>query len=461
MTRPTFWRRWLRPSQPTPPRAGDDSVAGPPSDIRAVLTGDAVVDASSLQILLESIAEVTSTMDLGAVLGNIVDKSLHITQAERAILLLGGDADSLQVSVARDREGQDLGADLVYSRSIVRRVMTEAAPMRTIVQSDREALELGQSVFDLKLRAVMCAPLVARDRRVGVIYVDSRAARREFSPRDLTLFGALSAQLAIAIVNAQLYADSIAKVRLEQEVELVRRIQQHLLAPVPPESARPGIELGLRSVACEHATGDSYDFVPLPDGRLAVVLGDATGHGIGPALLAHAVQAALRSYLELMDDAAAMVGRVNNRLVHGVESGNFLSLFVAIVDPPRRSLTYVNAGHLPPLLVRPDGSIETLERTGMVLGVVEDAPYTVQGPLPFEPGSLLLVRTDGVDEMRNAAREVFGEERLRRLLVDRRTEPVESILAAIDSALAAFRGDIASEDDVSMVLLRLRPMGEA
>ncbi len=456
MTRLTFWRRWLRPTQDGAPAVADEHAGGPPSEIRAAFTGDALADANSLQVLLESIAEVTSTMDLGAVLGNIVDKSLKISQAERAILLLGSDADSLQVGVARDRDGQDLGTDLVYSRTIVRRVMSEAAPLRTIVQTDREALELGQSVFDLKLRAVMCAPLIARERRVGVIYVDSRAARREFSPRDLTLFGALSAQLAIAIVNAQLYADSIAKTRLEKEVELVRRIQHHLLAPVPEQAARPGIDLGLRSVACEHATGDSYDFVPLAGGRLAIVLGDATGHGIGPALLAHAVQAALRSYLELLDDAADIVGRVNNRLVHGVESGNFLSLFLGIVDPAARTLLYVNAGHLPPLLVRPDGSVDTLEKTGMVLGVVEGAPYTVRGPLPFDPGSLLLIRTDGVDETRNAARDVFGEDRLRELLVRSRSATAEAILGGIEAELARFRGPLPPEDDMSMILVRLQ-----
>jgi serine phosphatase RsbU (regulator of sigma subunit) len=451
MKRFTFWRRWLRPSG-----GSSASRAGAPAN-DGLLTGDASLDEHSLQILLESIAEVTSTMDLGAVLGNIVEKSLVVTQAERAILFLGSTPDELAVQLARDRDGADLGRDLVYSKSIVRRVMTEGAPLRSVVQSDREALELGQSVFDLKLRAVMCAPLVARERLVGAIYVDSRAARREFSPRDLALFGALSAQLAIAIVNAQLYADSIEKVRLEKDVEVVHRIQQHLLAPLPEARLRPGIDLALCAIPAEQASGDSYDLLMLPSGRLALVLGDARGHGIGPALVAHAVQAALRSYLELLDDPVAIVCRMNNRLVHGVESGNFLSLFLALIDPAARTLHYVNAGQLPPLLVRPDGAVETLDKTGMVLGVVEDAPYQVRGPIPFPPGSVLLVRTDGVDETRDAARDVFGEPRLRELLVSRRGEPAAALLTAIEEALAQFRGGRAPEDDLTMILARSSP----
>src|SRR5262249_40024953 len=246
----------------------------------------------SLGVRPDSTGAGTANMDLDAGLHDIVDRSLQVTRAERAILFLGDTADGLVVRMAQDREGKAVGGDLQWSRSIVRRCLEEQLAVRSVVQSDQEALELGQSVYDLNLRAVMGGALVARNRTVGVVYVDSRAVRREFTERDLALFGAISAQLAISLENARLHADSLEKARLQKDFEIARRIQQHLLPSVP--KSHPGVDLSLRFVAAETASGDTYDFVPLPDGRIAVMIGDVTGHGVGAALLTHAAQAAMR-----------------------------------------------------------------------------------------------------------------------------------------------------------------------
>src|SRR5262245_37569788 len=239
MRRFFFWKRAPEPAvgRPAEARAGAAAagVAAAGSEGSGLLTGDAREDARSLQILLDTIAAVTANIDVEAVLHDIVARSLQVTQAERAILFLGNAADELQVRIAQDRQGEALTGDLQWSRSVVRRCLDEQQAVRSVVQSDREALELGQSVYDLKLRAVMCAPLVAADRTIGVIYVDSRAVRREFSARDLALFGAISSQLAISLENARLHADSLEKVRLQKDVEIARRIQQHLLPTVPQD----------------------------------------------------------------------------------------------------------------------------------------------------------------------------------------------------------------------------------
>src|SRR5688572_5815013 len=222
MKRFLFWR--------APRPAVQTATAAPTAEAQdGLLTGNPREDQASMQILLESIAEVTSGMELDDVLDRIARKSIQVTDAERALVLLGDQARALEIRIARDNRGNDLGDELQYSRSMVARCLSERQPVRSVVRSDQEALELGQSVFDLKLRAVMCAPLVARGRDVGVIYVDSKAQRREFTGRDLALFGALSAQTAIAVENARLYRDSLEKVRLQKEMELARRIQGHLL----------------------------------------------------------------------------------------------------------------------------------------------------------------------------------------------------------------------------------------
>jgi sigma-B regulation protein RsbU (phosphoserine phosphatase) len=423
MKKPGFLKRWLRPGA-----AG----AGLREESRyesGLLTGDPRIDEHSLQVLLGSIADITSSMEVDAVLEDIVDKSLQVTQAERGILLLGAASEDLQIRVARDRDGAALGGELQYSTSVVGKALTEMAPTRAVVQSDQEALELGRSVFDLKLRAVMCAPLIARERLVGAIYVDSRAARREFSSRDLALFGALSAQLAIAVENARLRADSLPK-------------------------DIPGLDVALRYHPCSGASGDTYDLMPLPGGRFAALVGDVTGHGIGAALLTHAAQAALRSYLELIDDLSEVITRLNNRLVAGVESGNFMSLALAVIDVPRRTLHYVNAGH-PPMLLARQGGVEVLTKTGMVLGVVGDTQYAVRGPIGLEHGDTLLCVTDGVVESMDTAREVFGEQRLQQSLEAARGNPADAVLAAVEAACGKHRDGRPAEDDITMVAIRL------
>lgn len=417
-----------------------------------ILTGDATEDSRSLQILLDTIAAVTANIDLDTVLRDIVDRSLQVTQAERAILLLGGASDDLTVRVAQDREGRSLTSDLQWSKSLVRRCLDEGVAVRSVVQSDQEALELGQSVYDLKLRAVMCAPMRSRNRTVGVVYVDSRAVRREFSARDLALFGAISAQLAISVENARLHADSLDKVRLQKDVEIARRIQQHLLPPVPKDLS--GLEVALRYVAAEQASGDTYDLVPLRDGRFAVMIGDVTGHGVGAALLTHAVQAALRSYLELVDDVATIVTRINTRLVAGVETGNFMSLLLVIVDPKARTLQYVNAGHPGLVLSQANGTM-VLEKTGMVLGVVGDQVYRESPPIPLAPGDLLFLHTDGVDEAMSPARVVFGGERLQAVLARARSDSAEGVLQQVDRALHEHVAGGAFEDDYTMIVVKL------
>ncbi len=429
------------------------STPSDPNRTSGLLTGDPEQDRQSLEILLESIAEVTSNMDLDRLLQDIVARSVEVTQAERGILLLGSEPDSMAVRTAGDNKGAHLGDDVDYSRSVVKRSITERRAGQYQVQSSQEALELGQSVFDLKLRTVMCAPLEAQGRLIGVIYVDSKAARREFSSRDLALFEALSSQLAIALENARLHADSLEKARLEKDVEIARRIQEHLLPPLPSDCS--GLDVALRFSPASQASGDTYDFVKLDDHRLAVLIGDVTGHGVGAALLTHAAQAAVRSYLELVPDVGEVMTRLNNRLVSSVETGVFMSMVLLVVDLQARTLTYVNAGHAPILLVRSD-KIEELEKTGMVLGVVEDQDYVVRGPIQLEVGDCVFVHTDGVEETMNAYREVFGEGRLKRLLADSRDGTVSEILDKLEAALSEHAAGEAQEDDVTMIALKVQ-----
>jgi serine phosphatase RsbU (regulator of sigma subunit) len=443
MKRFFFWKR------------GEHRGAGstaPEEAATGLLTGDPARDEQSLQILLESIAKVSATLDLDQILIDIVDRSLEISNADRAILLLGDDPDNLEVRIGRSRGGADLGVGVDYSRSVVKRSIEERRAGQYRVQSSQEALELGQSVFDLKLRTVLSAPLEVQGRLVGVIYVDSKAARGEFSSRDLALFDALSAQLGIAVENARLHVDSLEKARLEKDVEIARQIQMHLLPKLPTDF--PGLDLALSFEAVSQASGDSYDFLPLGDGRLAVSVGDVTGHGVGAALLAHAAQAAMRSYLEMVSDLGEVVFRLNNRLVEAVEPGIFISLLLFVVDTKNRTMSYVNAGH-PPLFLVQNGQLVEFEKTGMVLGVVEGQNYEVRGPIALGEGDLIFVRTDGVEETMNSVRDMYGVDRLKDYLVANRGQSAQALLRGLQTALDTHAQGEEAEDDVTMIAIKI------
>lgn len=443
-----FWKQRPKAEAAAPkPDAGRRAFG----DTSTFLTGEARADQRSLQILLDTIAAVSANIDLETVLAQIVDRSIQVTQAERALLLLGEDPEALEVRVAQDKDGKRLPADQQWSRTLVRRCLADRAAVRSVVNSDREALELGQSVYDLKLRAVMCAPLVANQRVLGVIYVDSRAARREFSDRDLALFSAISAQLAVSLENARLHQDSLEKARLQKDIEIAKSIQRHLLPQVP--HGFPGLDLALRYFGASEGSGDAYDFVPMSDGRLSVMVGDVTGHGIGAALLGHAVQAAMRSYLELIEDLSDVVTRLNRRLSTSVETGNFMSMLVAVVDPREMSLRFVNGGH--PSLVHCRGNVvRALDKTGMVLGVDGDQVYSVSDEVQLQKGDLLFFHSDGVDEAMSPQRELFGEARLHALLASIAGRSAEATLAAVESSLRQHCGG-AFDDDLTMIAVRI------
>jgi sigma-B regulation protein RsbU (phosphoserine phosphatase) len=180
-----------------------------------------------------------------------------------------------------------------------------------------------------------------------------------------------------------------------------------------------------------------------------------TGHGVGAALLAHAAQAATRSYLELVDDLSQIARRLNDRLCASIESGNFMSLLIVLVDPRSRQVHFVNAGHPGLVLVR-GGVARELDKTGMVLGVVQGQEYPASTAIPLEPGDLLFLRTDGVDETRGPARELFGTERLLQVLgACPARSTADEALAHVESSLARFADGTEQDDDLTMLAVRI------
>lgn len=439
--------------------SGSSEAAG---ESREFLTGDSAIDRRSLQLLLDTMAEVGTTLELDTLLVDLVDKSIETTRSERGFLLLveegatatPGDHCPHIVRVARAAGDKEIPLDTSYSTSVAKKVLSTGEPVANVVQSSQEALDLGQSVYDLKLRAVMCVPLEARGQRYGAIYVDSRAERHEFSSRDLAFFAALSQQLAVSLDNARLYTESVERARLSKELELAHRIQKQLLPN--PTGLPEDLECATWYEAAETASGDTYDVLVGSDASVSVMLGDVSGHGIGSALIAHSAQAALASYLEVLQDPSDVLRRLDRRFSKGVETGNFMSMFVARIahgEGGGRELRYVNAGHGCSWHVRASG-VDTLATSGPALGMVEGFEYASSELVPFESGDLLFLCSDGVTEARNDARDMLGEARLIEVLTSAHGKGAQGVVDAVRTLLRSWTASF--DDDVMLLALAAR-----
>jgi serine phosphatase RsbU (regulator of sigma subunit) len=426
------------------------------------LTGDGTGDRRSVQMLLAAIARVSESRDLESLLSYIVDASIEITGAERGFLLLPSASGELDVRVARARGKQPVSGPIRFSTSVVKRVLETLEPVRATVNSDSEALELGTSVFDLKLRAVMCVPLVTQKRQGaggvpqhGALYVDSKAATREFKHQDLALFSALSQHISIALENARLHLESLEKVRLEQSLEIASQIQSGLMPQVHRDV--PGYDVFGWYRPAERTTGDFYDVVRTRNGRLGVVVGDVTGHGIGPALITATAQASLRSYLRVLDDPGSMVTMLNQDLGPRMDDGLFLTLFMGLFGADG-TLQVINAGQTPPLVWRARTStIERIDGHGPALGMMDEFEYTEGPRLALETGDTLVAFTDGFVEARAAtdSERMFEESGVRRTLEDcaRRGASAKELTESLVQAALEFTGG-KREDDMTVVAVR-------
>ncbi len=246
-------------------------------------------------------------------------------------------------------------------------------------------------------------------------------------------------------------AEALEKKRMEGQLQVARTIQQGLLpAELPPT---PGLEVAGDSIFCLEIAGDYYDVIPLSRDRTALALGDVSGKGAGAALIMANLQAAIRALIDTGHSLEEIVARINDVIEHNTPTGDFITFFVAIVDPGAGTLTYVNAGHNPPFLLRRDGTVGELTRGGLVLGAMAGVPYREE-TIPFRPGEALFAYSDGLTETMNEADEEFGEERVRAFLMENGELDPADFLQRILERASAFGGGNTFEDDFTMLFAR-------
>ena len=290
-------------------------------------------------------------------------------------------------------------------------------------------------------------------RRRGWIYFDRRA---DLGPIDkfFPALQSLSAQLASAMLRAETYREALAKERMENELALAGRIQANFL----PESipAIEGYRIAASLAPALQTSGDFYDFIPLPGGRLGVVVADVADKGTGAALFMALTRTLIRTYAGMHADDPAEIFRLANARVHeDTQAQLFITTFFVVIDPHNHTLTYVNGGHNPPFLCSAPNQNEIVDlvRTGIPIGMFEDGHWTSR-TIPFPEDGMLVMYTDGVTEAQNEAGEFFEENRVKDMLRTGMAIDADVLHARILDAIHAFAGDAPQFDDITLVVVK-------
>ena len=308
--------------------------------------------------------------------------------------------------------------------------------------------------------AELIAPLLSSGELVGILILTSKRSEQEYSTDDRQLVNLLAAQVAPAVRVAQLVKQSqvelLEKERVEQEMRVARLIQQTLLPKAPPEMA--GWKLGVHYQPARAVGGDFYDFFPLPDGRVVIVIGDVTDKGVPAALVMASTRAILRGAARRMLAPGEALKRSNELLLPEIPSHMFVTCLYAILDPKTGDLLFANAGHNLPVC-RQDGKVRELRATGMPLGLMEDIEYEEQTAV-IQPGERLLLYSDGLVEAHNPQGQMFGFDRLHAKMASFSHNDT-SLLDYLLSDLKSFTGEHwEQEDDVTLLSLDYQSPGE-
>jgi serine phosphatase RsbU (regulator of sigma subunit)/pSer/pThr/pTyr-binding forkhead associated (FHA) protein len=379
--------------------------------------------------------------------------------ADRCMIMLredkisenGGAEENLRVAVARLRGQQAEPDDIHVSRTILDEVLKRG---KSVLTSDaqHDPRFATQTMALSGIRSVLAVPLAVNENDVfGLIYADSPTYEATFTEEHLQILTTLGSVAAIRVENARLLEESFERSRMEHELTLAMEIQQNLQPSAPPQIE--GYEFQGISFSCYEIGGDYYDFIRTHDGKMLIALGDVSGKGTAAALMMSSLHAAIHAQIASHASLPETINAVNQYLAINTPSNRFVTLFMGELDTDTGTLNFINAGHNPPLIVQADGQAEELASGGLPLGILPVVDYEVR-QIQMEPGSVLVVYSDGVSETVNLAGEEFGSERLEQVVKNNLQRSAAGLRDRVESALSDFSQTAPAGDDITLVIVK-------
>lgn len=405
-----------------------------------------------LSILNEIATAISSTQALDRILDLIVQKCLkHLKVEQGAVMLL--DEKKLEKpfetvvrrgDTARDRlpfrlDAQLTGWMLKYRTPLL---------INDFLTDERFSSYPDE---DFPIQSLLAVPLTAKGKMIGLTAVFNKRSAEGFEDTDQRLLSIIATQSAQVIENARLLEEEQALLRMQEELRLAYEIQTNLLPTESPHIA--GYDITGKSVPAKEVGGDYFDFIPIDEHRLAFCLGDVSGKGMPAALLMSNLQATVRAQTTSGTTPGDCVANSNSLLFKSTTPEKFATFFYGVLDTEQEQLSFCNAGHNYPFLMSHDREQRQLTTTGIVLGALESFTFQEE-TIPFKPGDLLVIYSDGITEAMDEKDEEFGEERLEELISAHGADSADSLTDAIFEAARKHTGDSLQTDDMTLLVIK-------
>ena len=364
---------------------------------------------AKLKAVLEISNGLAGTVDLAALLPKILDALFTIFRyADRGCILLKDEQTGKMVPRAMRHRRKDEDSTVRLSRTIVDKVLAEKTGILSADAAMDAAFGGSQSITDINIRSMMCVPLLGLDGEVlGILSIDSQNTLGQFSHDDLDILMTVAGQAALAYENARLVQIYAEKQKQDADLDIAKSVQRALLPTEMPKVA--GYQFYASYDSARAVGGDMYDCFELPDGKICLSFGDVAGKGVPGALIMSRMDSCVQSTIRHVHDVVEAICAINNHMCDSDVEGRFVTYILCIVDTRNHEVTLSNAGHMPPIIRRANGTIERFdeELSGPPICVTDDYPYEAQ-TCKLGPGDLIVMITDGVDEAMNPEGELYG-----------------------------------------------------
>lgn len=406
-----------------------------------------------LRAIIQILKSLGSRLTVDEVLQSILDGLFKIfPQAEQGFIMLHDpERDRLKLEATRVRRVKQ--AEVNVSMTIVRQALRSGEAILSADASDDSRFDMSESLQNLKIRSLMCVPLLTQDDvRLGVIQIDTSNMVEQFSSDDLEIMLAVATPVGFAITNARFIQREFENRALQRELEFAREIQQGYLPRKLPDA--PGYDIAHYYESAEQIGGDYFDCFAIKDNRVCLAIGDVAGKGVPAALLMSRLYSAVRTQMLMTGDPVATMTSINQEFTFDQSVFRFITVMIVVIDPGQGGLEIVNAGHSPMLLADSTGRVELvgIKDGGMPIGVLADQEFATT-TAELGVGGQFAVYSDGITEAMNGDKQLFGRARLSNLISDRQgtaREQIDRIVRTVDE----FRAGRAQEDDSCLAVVR-------
>ena len=402
---------------------------------------------SHVSALIQAGNELAGQRPLPDLFRIILDLSIDAVSARRGVLL------TLENGELVERASR--GENFKISSAVRSRVLESKLSVLIRDTTLDDAFRGRQSIIAANVRTLMAAPLQTQDRVMGLIYVDSPTMRGEFTKDDLNLLTVMANIATNRIEHARLTEAEQARKIMERDLEQAESIQRGALPSTPPSI--PGLDIAGYNAASRTVGGDYYDYFPDSEGRTGIMVADVSGKGMPAALMVMALQARVQPLFETLPLAPGALqnamDRINRLTTANCPTGKFITVFACVADGKTGRLDWSCAGHNPPIIVRADGSYETLDGGGPVMGIFGQYRYP-QASAQLNPGDLLALYSDGITEACSPTDQDFDIPELAQALIKHRHLCAQEIVEAVVANLHEWTCNAPLADDITLVVAR-------